>query len=849
MAGIRFTVLLFLALAVSVLALAFHQDRTSATHWWNLGAETLLQCIDPATDDWMSDQSCTGDAYATDKSADMTTSAVIPHPSSQFAASLLVSFYDPDFQMVDGDTLPLGAVMGRLVSDTFVGKTNLPCNTNLNVVFAMLNGTTDSTNTFVVAGDHSNVLDDDCDPDNGLPNHVDCYPDYNNRVFKPDGKDPIEPLVRLSGYSSVAGADILLQYMVFDKGALADPTTGFEAPHPYSQFDASWGYPSVIMLLNPADPAEPSPINFFCSPMVSASLLYGVTQDLTDAISPTGESPEGVDEGGHVVRKTPVDSGTYYYHYFGLTYRNADGDPYPTNYDSCKFCYNFEDQFNIDSDGDMMDPCCDPNPGSNDGDDYDGDDYVNGNDYCPLIYNPFPQDEGELSGAWPYDAGPRQDEVADDCEGSGFVILPEATGCLNAVDDDPIDDGDPTGSVYVNDGCPALGAPETDCGPDEAAPLDDDGDTRVNDGCPAVNTSEDGVLAYESAEGCGNNIDDDQDGWVDEGCDSDDDFANGNYNAALVLMAMCIGEDDYDGDGWCDDDEDALGSPYDFAPGNDHDGDEFDNPPDYNSYPYSPCTGGETEDCVDNCPVDYNPSQADADEDGIGDACDLYPHIASDGDYDDDGHNDDSDPCPQQKTPDPVSAQDSDGDGIGDRCDPMPAVDYSPFGRPENIALQYDTYLNDAGAKPVPSEKEGMDGVQQLCDDFIDNDGDTLTDKFDPDCSGAQANDFDNDAATDAVEWWVGADPFDDCSDDCDAGNPWTATHHGWAFDINDDCWANSSDILAFSQTFVMPIKKGTLSDKPYKLRFDVAPDNWINSSDILAFSQNLVMPLQCTNP
>ncbi|MFP6605562.1 MAG: hypothetical protein VCC19_03215, partial [Myxococcota bacterium] len=35
------------------------------------------------------------------------------------------------------------------------------------------------------------------------------------------------------------------------------------------------------------------------------------------------------------------------------------------------------------------------------------------------------------------------------------------------------------------------------------------------------------------------------------------------------------------------------------------------------------CVGGQTANCDDNCPVDANPSQADDDSNGIGNACDV----------------------------------------------------------------------------------------------------------------------------------------------------------------------------------------------------------------------------------
>jgi hypothetical protein len=92
-------------------------------------------------------------------------------------------------------------------------------------------------------------------------------------------------------------------------------------------------------------------------------------------------------------------------------------------------------------------------------------------------------------------------------------------------------------------------------------------------------------------------------------------------------------------------------------------------------------------DNIDNCDNVANPNQADADNDGIGDACEP--------DTDGDGVVDDDDNC--LNTPNSNQA-DTDGDGIGDACDNRaPTADAGgPYSGSEGPSISLDGDASDA---------------------------------------------------------------------------------------------------------------------------------------------------------
>jgi len=380
------------------------------------------------------------------------------------------------------------------------------------------------------------------------------------------------------------------------------------------------------------------------------------------------------------------------------------------------------------------------------GDDVDDDGILDVDDNCPLVYNPDQANHYDVFGYHAVASDPEGD-ACDDSDGDGLLDLQED------MDGDGWDEG-----------------VETD-----ATRVDTDGDALC-DGAITVAP----CIGYEDRDGDRSRGD-----WgltetspIDS--DSDDD---GLCDGRQAAATDCRGSEDYDGDGAIEDwDEptDTETNPLnpDTDGGGVQDGVERDNgtnPLDACEGDLITCPGVDTDqdgipDATDNCPLVYNPDQADsypAGGNGIGDVCDDVDH-----DWIID-RDEDNGPDGTPGSGDETNPQDADTDGDG-LCDGHITV--PPCVGPEDRDGDRDP--NDWGTtetSPIDadSDDDGLcDGYQRTAVDCFggeDVDGDADPSDYDQP-TDLETNPLDPDSddggVLDGAERLAGTNPLDACDGD-----------------------------------------------------------------------------------
>jgi len=214
--------------------------------------------------------------------------------------------------------------------------------------------------------------------------------------------------------------------------------------------------------------------------------------------------------------------------------------------------------------------------------------------------------------------------------------------------------------THIDRACATI-SPCSDLTPADPGDADGDGWRNQADNCPCVaQTSQ------------ANDADEDK---IGDECDTHISTPDGDYLNDIVINSICIGEDDTDGDGWCDTTEDIVG------PGSEvlSDSADIDSTPEYagidavmRGFDTPPAAGPGT--CSNWAHYDVNSAnshggiapETDDDGDTVANASDPNCAAIPD-DTDQDGVVNASDNCSTKWNPTQI---DRDQDGKGDACDP-----------------------------------------------------------------------------------------------------------------------------------------------------------------------------------
>ena len=472
------------ALAVASLLVLLGSTDTVRAGTFN---PTITACLDDATTVDLDiatpgdPAECDGDNSA-GASSDFTGGFNLPIGDVNFAAA--VFFIPNDWGITPGEDIPIGAIVGRLTATATLGLLNNPCQSTLPVIFNMMNASIDPSDTVLYLDSEDDPDDvkpsgqEDLDPEyfedvdkSGLQDGIEKYPDFITRVLddKPGDEvgNPLQPIRRSAGITIVAGAKVLLQFLIFEPGTFINE---------HVPDDPELGYPSVTLLQNIGDPAAdpiPGPITDFCTPLITSNTGFGVSRDnaCTDAagaeldpicsvssspFEPGVEATTDPDESGVPLLTNPDEPGTYTFTVIAAGQRDADGDGTENSMDTCPFVANEGDP-RIKGDGDVdedgLDAACDPNDdpladGTNSDQDLDG--YTNRQDNCPIEPN---GEEGSNQRDTDDDTiGDSCDPDPDDDDAQGELTIVEVSQDIPIGEGGPADQETPPADETPTDG-------------------------------------------------------------------------------------------------------------------------------------------------------------------------------------------------------------------------------------------------------------------------------------------------------------------------------------------------------------------------------------------------------------
>ncbi len=185
----------------------------------------------------------------------------------------LVAFTPAAWGVPKGDTIPIGAIAGRIDAEESLGLLNNPCNNRLSVSWTLLNGSInvgDKISPRPEGGtDVMQPLAMDANG-NGIPDGADRYPSYLAQYFSANGT-PEQPRSRLFGVTQVMGTWVTQDLVTFEPG-----TTIWFAQSVVT-FDPALGYPTVIVTQDPTAQDPPSAESDQCSPESFDLVVLGKT--------------------------------------------------------------------------------------------------------------------------------------------------------------------------------------------------------------------------------------------------------------------------------------------------------------------------------------------------------------------------------------------------------------------------------------------------------------------------------------------------------------------------------------------------------------------------------------------